>query len=66
VKEVLKQSEAWLDEGHADGMGSYDLLTTSFYFDAYREDPDFKRILAKAKKLQEANMLKYGNIEIPE
>jgi len=66
VKEVLKQSEAWIDAGNADGLGSYDLLTTSFYYDAYREDPDFKRILAKAKKLQETNMLKYGNIEIPE
>jgi len=41
-------------------------LSISYYFDAYRENPDFKRALVKAKKNYEANLLKYGKNEISE
>ncbi len=56
--------EAEVDKRDNTGIYSYDWLATSHYFDVYREDPDFKRVLTKAKRNYEDNLLKYGKIEI--
>jgi adenylate cyclase len=66
LKDIIKQLESGVDQGFSDGLYSYDFMAYSPELVAYREDPDFKRMLAKAKKLYEANLQKYGNIEIPE
>lgn len=66
LKDIIKQLESGVDQGFSDGLYSYDFMAHSPDLDAYREDPDFKRMVAKAKKLQEDKMQKYGNIEIPE
>jgi len=66
LKDVIKRIETEVEKGNNTGDNSYDFLANSYYFDAYRNDPDFKRLLAKAKKNQEAKMLKYGNIEMPD
>ncbi|HKC37454.1 MAG TPA: hypothetical protein VKB95_15365, partial [Chitinophagaceae bacterium] len=66
LKDVITRFETDIDKGDNTGSRNYSFLSTSFYFDAYRDDPDFKRVLGKAKKNQEAKMLKYGNIEMPD
>jgi TolB-like protein/class 3 adenylate cyclase/Flp pilus assembly protein TadD len=66
LKDVIKRIETAIDEGYNTWESNYSFLSTSFYFDAYRNDPDFKRVLEKARKNQEAKMQKYGNIEMPD
>jgi len=66
LKDVIKEIETEVDNGNNRGEYSYDFLSHSFYLDAYRNDPDFKRVLEKAKKNHDAKMLKYGNIEMPD
>ena len=66
LKDVSKQIETRIDKGNNTFESNYSFLSTSFYFDAYRNDPDFKRVLEKARKNQEAKMQKYGNIEMKE
>lgn len=66
LKDIIKEIESGIDQGASDGLYSYNVLNTSPDFNAYREDPDFKRMLAKAKKLLDAKVLKYGNIEVLE
>jgi tetratricopeptide (TPR) repeat protein len=66
LKDVITRFETEIDKGDNTGSSNYSFLSTSYYFDAYRDDPDFKRVLEKAKKNQEAKMKKYGNIEMPE
>lgn len=43
---------------------NYDFLRNSHFFGAYRNDPDFKKILAKAKQNQKANILTYENFDV--
>lgn len=62
LKDVIKRLEEVVEKGD----NTYDWLSNSIYFDAYRENPDFKRVLAKAKKNHESKLLKYGNVEIPD
>jgi adenylate cyclase len=66
LKDVIKRLEAEIEKGNNVLLYNYDWLATSYYFDVYREDPDFKRVLTKAKKIHENNLLKYGKIEIPD
>ena len=66
LKDVIMQIETRVENGDNTGSSNYDFLSHSFYFDAYRNDPDFIRALAKAKKNHDTYMLKYGNIEMPE
>jgi TolB-like protein/class 3 adenylate cyclase len=66
LKDVIKRLEVEIDKGNNSFDYNYDWLASSYYFDAYREDSDFKRVLAKAKKNQEAKLLKYGKIDIPD
>lgn len=66
LKDVITRIEVEIDKGDNSRSRNYSFLSTSFYFDAYRNDPDFKRVVEKAKKNQEAKMQKYGNIEMPE
>ncbi len=66
LKDVIKRLEAEIEKGNNSGEYSYDWLANSYYFDAYRKDPDFKRVLAKAKKNHDEYLSKYGKIEIPE
>ncbi len=66
MKDVIHRIEAEVERGNNTEENNYDFLSHSYYFDAYRNDPDFKRVLAKAKINHDTNMSKYGNIEIPE
>ena len=66
LKDVIERLEIEIDKGNNRYTFNYDFLRTSYYFDAYRNDPNFKRVLAKAKKNQEKNLNKYGNIEFLE
>jgi adenylate cyclase len=43
---------------------NYDVLKNSIYWKQYQADPDFKKILAKAKKLHDTYLEKYGVIEL--
>ena len=63
-KDLIKRLDAEIEMGKNLVRYNYDWLENSFYFDSYRADPDFKRLLAKAKKLYDSNLLKYGNIKI--
>lgn len=63
LKNIIKELEKEIDNITIHPLWNYDFLATSFWFDAYRSDIDFKRVLAKAKKKQEATYLKYGKIE---
>ena len=63
---ILKDVLVRIEKGVDNGINNYNSLSNSNLFDVYRKDPDFKRILEKAKKNYDANLLKYGNIEIPE
>ncbi|HEY1112158.1 MAG TPA: hypothetical protein VGE66_01295, partial [Chitinophagaceae bacterium] len=66
LKEVLKRLEEQIDKGNNRAVFSYDFLSTGYYFDVYRSDADYQRILAKAKKNHDRYLSKYGRIEIPE
>ena len=66
LKDVIKRIETEIDKGINSSQSDYHWLLNSWFFDAYREDTDFKRVLAKAKKNYETNLLKYGKIEIPD
>jgi len=66
LKDVIKRLDVEIEKGNNTGVNSYDFLTSSYYFNAYREDRDFKRVLAKAKKNYDEYLSKYGKIEIPE
>ena len=66
LKDVIKRLEEEIDKGNNSFSYDYNWLASSSYLDVYRGDPDFKRVLAKAKKNYEANLLKYGKIEIPD
>ena len=66
VKDVIKQLETEIDNASKTPDWKYEFLRSSYYYDAYRSDPDFKRVLAKAKKNYEANLLRYGKIELPD
>lgn len=63
-KNVLNRLEAGVDEGSWDRIYKYDFLKTAYYFDAYRSNADFKRILAKAKKVQDDNLVKYEKFDV--
>ena len=65
LKDVIKKIETRIDNGNNTFESNYDFLST-LYFDAYRKDPDFKRVVEKARKNHEAKMQKYGNIDVPE
>jgi len=43
---------------------TYDFLRTSYFFDVYRTNADFKRILARAKQNQDDNLLKYEKFDV--
>ena len=67
VKEVIRQLEKEMDNPIVRAPDwKYEFLNSSFYYDAYRSDPDFKRVLAKSKRNYDALFLKYGKIELPE
>jgi len=66
LKDVIKRIEEEIEKGNKIELYNYDFLTNSYYFDAYRKDPDFKRVLAKAKKNHDEYLSKYGKIKIPE
>lgn len=63
---VLKDVLLRIEEGIDKGDSNYNWLSNSDFFDVYRKDPEFKRILEKAKKVHENNVEKYGNIEMPD
>ncbi len=63
---ILKDVLVRIEKGVDNGINDYNSLNNSNLFDVYRKDPDFKRILEKAKKNHEVNVLKYGNIVMPE
>jgi TolB-like protein/class 3 adenylate cyclase len=66
LKDVIKRRELQVDKGNNNFKNDYHWLLNSWFFDAYKNDTDFKRVLAKAKKNYEINLLKYGKIEMPE
>ncbi len=57
-KELLARIEKRVDNG----SNNFNWLNNINLFNVYRKDPDFKRLLEKAKKNYDANLLKYGNI----
>ncbi len=61
---ILKDVLARIEKGVDTGNNNYNWLSNANLFSVYRKDPDFKRILEKAKKNYEANKLKFGNINI--
>lgn len=63
---LLQRLEAEVDKGINIDAYSFDFLSRSPYYDVYRADPRFKRILAKARKNHERYLRKYGGIRIPE
>lgn len=63
---ILKDVLIRIEKGVDNGNNNYNWLSNSNYFDVYRKDPDFKRMLEKAKKNYDANLLKYGTIDIPD
>jgi TolB-like protein len=62
-KNVLNRLEAGVDKGSWERIYKYDFLKTAYYFNAYRNNADFNRILAKAKKVQDDNLLKYEKFD---
>ena len=45
---------------------NYDVLKNYRFLKQYQEDPDFKKLLIKAKIVHDEYMAKYGNIEVIE
>jgi len=63
-KDILNHLEEGIDKGTPDRIFKYDFLKTAYYFDAYRNNADFEKILAKAKKVKDANLMKYENFDV--
>lgn len=65
-EEVIRKMELEVEKKYQFDLVDYDFLTHAYYFDVYRDRPDFKRILWKAKKKEEEYLSKYGQIDIPD
>lgn len=66
VPGLLDRLEAEMNKEFKGGIVSFDFLSSSYFFDVYRTEPRFQRILARAQKDHERYQRKYGNIRVPE
>jgi tetratricopeptide (TPR) repeat protein len=61
---IIKQIFPIMEEDIRHGRLTYGFLMNSRYYALYREDPEFKKLLAYAKSKYESNLAKYGTIEV--